>query len=481
MRRQCGNCGVGQAKQKIISLLTPDVLPQLVTYHCWEHVQEGTFKKMMKVRHRCTVSDILDLLFKELDGLAIHKFNDKWQRRQFYCLKDNLPLASSLMVIDFAENYTCKNQDEAQSAYWGYSAVTVHPTVVYRKCQCGELVTDNLVFFTSDLKHDAHVVNCFFLKTIDHLKATGLCEKVFIFSDGCSEQYKSKLPFFYLSCAPVPTEKMFFGARHGKNACDALGGTVKNLCMNLVASDTEVIISNAEDMYNICKEKFSQSVTGACGSIHKRREFFIVRPHEIDRTLSSDSLRTVPGTRSLHQVKALYQNSISARKLACFCHFCISQEGTGCDNYAHVDAWQVFKMSSQTSTDSHCPSPAIQQLEPMATSTHCPEIQISEPTAAPCPPVESATPSHDARNLKVGSFYIVMWHGKDYVAQLMKIDEEERLAELNFMKWSNGMLQWADTDHSWEDIDFIGAEVQLKLAEKFSNSRIQRYFYSYIM
>ena len=125
-------------------------------------------------------------------------------------------------------------------------------------------------------------------------------------------------------------------------------------------------------------------------------------------------------------------------------------------------------MSSQTSTDSHCPSPAIQQLE----------IKISEPSAAPCPLVESA---HEARNLKVGSFYIVMWHGKDYVAQLLKLDEEEKVAELNFMKWSNGMLQWADTDHSWEDIDSIGAEVQLKLAEKFSNSRIQRYFYSYIM
>ena len=67
-----------------------------------------------------------------------------------------------------------------------------------------------------------------------------------------------------------------------------------------------------------------------------------------------------------------------------------------------------------------------------------------------------------------------MWYGKDYVAQLMKIDEEERLAELNFMKWSNVMLQLADTDHSWEDIDSIGSEVQLKLAEKFSNSRIQR-------
>jgi hypothetical protein len=56
-------------------------------------------------------------------------------------------------------------------------------------------------------------------------------QKVIIFSDGCSSQYKSKVPFAYLQQLPnklgVDMERGFFGARHGKNLCDALGEVIK--------------------------------------------------------------------------------------------------------------------------------------------------------------------------------------------------------------------------------------------------------------
>ena len=62
----------------------------------------------------------------------------------------------AVVVCDFAENFLCKYQDEVQSAHWGYSQVTVHPTLLTYSCpHCNDTVTDYLIFLSDDLYHDA--------------------------------------------------------------------------------------------------------------------------------------------------------------------------------------------------------------------------------------------------------------------------------------------------------------------------------------
>lgn len=53
--------------------------------------------------------------------------------------------------MDYAENYTCVYQDEAQSAHWSHEQVTLFFIVAYFRCHtCNEVAHDSLVFVTDD-------------------------------------------------------------------------------------------------------------------------------------------------------------------------------------------------------------------------------------------------------------------------------------------------------------------------------------------
>ena len=128
--------------------------------------------------------------------------------------------------MDFAENFLCKWQNEEQSAHWGYNQVTIHPCVMYYKCpnlNCSEQVTDSLIFLSDDLVHDAHAVKIIQEQTKWHVQSTvNRLQKAVIISDGCAAQHKPS-PFPW-SGQGVTLERRYFGGRHGKSACDAVGG-----------------------------------------------------------------------------------------------------------------------------------------------------------------------------------------------------------------------------------------------------------------
>ena len=155
---------------------------------------------------------------------------------------------TAVAVCDFAENHLCKYRNEVHSAHWGYSQVTVHPCVLFYPCQaCEELVTDYLVFLSDDLSHDAHMVEVILSQIKHHLQKEAGVENFIIWSDGCAAQYKSKLPFYYISQNP-DVQRAYFGSRHGKSPCDSCGGVIKT------AVDEDVVgegltIQSAESMY----------------------------------------------------------------------------------------------------------------------------------------------------------------------------------------------------------------------------------------
>jgi len=61
-------------------------------------------------------------------------------------------------------------------------------------------VCESAVFISGDLVHDAHAVEHFTRTYEEYLKEGGVeIEKEVMFSDGCAAQYKSKLPFYFLS------------------------------------------------------------------------------------------------------------------------------------------------------------------------------------------------------------------------------------------------------------------------------------------
>ena len=81
---------------------------------------------VMKVKTE-TIANLVDDLRNKLDPFSKHLLNVRWQLTQFELLKKDPPKDWVLLCMDYAENYNCHFQDEAQSAHWSYNQATIHP------------------------------------------------------------------------------------------------------------------------------------------------------------------------------------------------------------------------------------------------------------------------------------------------------------------------------------------------------------------
>ena len=388
--RKCGDCGVQVVHDKIYCNLTADT-DTPVRWSQWEMVSNtnGKGKRKDLVEKHGTLDQLISLILKELVTFSRHLFVFRWQHQQFRNAKLSVSAHPSVAVAicDFAENFTCHHQDEVQSAHWGYSQVTVHPTVLYYKCShCDEIVTHYLVFFTDDITKDAALAKVILDKTIKFLtdKVTGLNELI-VFSDGCAAQFKSRLPLFHLanSTAPVAVTRAYFGSRHGKSPCDSCGGVVK-CCVDEDVRAGEARVQNALDMYSHCQDTLVLPEVGADrGSCcHIQRSFALVLPEEIDRSISSSIVSTLPGTRSLHSIRSTgTANVIQTRKLSCFCRGCLDHRSSDCENCDTVGSWESVKLKLNKSPAVILPEADIaESQEPQEVTTLSSESEIQPST-----------------------------------------------------------------------------------------------------
>ena len=134
-----------------------------------------------------------------------------------------------ILVHDFMQNYLCQHQNEVQGLHWIHKQVTVMPTVAhYRCCKCGQLVVCEIVHITDDMKHDAHMVKMFTEKNIKVLQNNNInIHKIIKFTDQAPSSTKNKTAFNYVANSQIPTQKIYFGVRHGKSSWNACTGRVK--------------------------------------------------------------------------------------------------------------------------------------------------------------------------------------------------------------------------------------------------------------
>ena len=82
-------------------------------------------------------------------------------------------------------------------------------------------------------------------------------EKLIQFSDGAPTQYKGKVNFADLSYSledyGVPTEKHYFGSRHGKGPCDREIGTIKK-SVTLAVKSRAAEVSEAKSFFDHCSK-----------------------------------------------------------------------------------------------------------------------------------------------------------------------------------------------------------------------------------
>lgn len=351
--RKCRDCGVHRLRQQLQEVLD-DHADSILTWRAWvlqkETYQNSAGKNATSNRRVLATTTgpfkkVLCELEEELGTFALHLTNAQWQHVRFSALSANLPPTWLLLVMDYAENYTCHYQDEAQGAHWTPRQVTLHPIVAYYHCpEDNEIARETFVFVSSDLKHDAHAVQHFQVLCVKNLQQRGIeFTRIVHFTDGCGGQYKGKTSFvdcsFGMEDLGIPVEKHFFGSRHGKGPCDAEIGVIKRLS-SLAVKRRHCRIATAEDLYQFGVAQLTKPNAAAL-HCHKRRSFYFVPTNVIDheRHGRTDDIKTLQGTRALHCVRGQSPYSVSYRERSCFCQACL--DGVGhCENSNFCGAWK---------------------------------------------------------------------------------------------------------------------------------------------
>lgn len=358
IKRDCSDCGMKKFDEHF-NEISENHRTSVISWREWGLITTDEGKKRRGLKNcneNRTVNNLLTELRKEVDEQALHVFNWKWQSQQYRNIKGNLPQNWVLNVWDFAENYTCFIQDEAQSAYWTRNQATVHPVVNFYHCEtegCDDLVCESIVFISSDRKHDYNAVHTYMDLVTSHLhqKRNISIKKMVRFSDGCASQYKSFGPMADVAFSGedynFPTCHNFYGSRHGKGASDGESAVVKSKASSAVKCGTAVI-GDAKQLYEFCTSSLIKDVEkDQC--THFRRDFYYVESEDIRRNRERCQVKTINGTRALHSIQTCNKtgDAIKIRQLSCFCEACVTEDGE-CANSAYVSEWTEQPLIKET-------------------------------------------------------------------------------------------------------------------------------------
>ena len=259
----CNTCSKPKVTfQQILKGAENKDLKRKCSWSCWKTTTKTINSKECSTFERLKVwgmlEELIDQYMRDVLQMHQHLFHLEWQWLQSGELVDNLKEGEVVFVIDFVKNYNHQETEEPQSAHWDCMQSMMHPVVVKYKCQCGKTVTDKIIHFTSDLKHNTYAVEEFERKTIEHLKAKNIMIKcIYKWSDNCPAQYKSRIPFRILSKSNIPIMQNYFCEKHSKSDADSLIGRTSQFLYTAVCTN-KADIPDAEALYNFCRENWKE-------------------------------------------------------------------------------------------------------------------------------------------------------------------------------------------------------------------------------
>jgi hypothetical protein len=370
IRGECINCGF--TKLKFCSReLDPDC-QTMVTWRRFENVlvgqnDEGGDRHALRLEHKSTSpSTLISYLQSKLAEFLIHNFEAKWQDAQFKSCMENLAPHEVVSVVDFAENYSFKDQNEVQSQHWFSFQVTILVHISFRLNPAWDttdlssrVLTEYHFYISDDKMHDnLFVQHCFNLHW-KFLVEQGfqLPQEHIVFSDGCATQFKCSRSLFHVGRYPSLTRSNemplgcrmqwnYFGTGHGKGRWDGAGATIKQALRNEQVKPNGLRLQNASDVVTYLRVHLSREYAGYEGVRRTiQRHFHDVAVNDVNR-VDQFNCRRVPGTRSFHQVRSVGLDKISllVRNLSCFCRFCTIGGDGPCDSVAYVPAYNLIRL-----------------------------------------------------------------------------------------------------------------------------------------
>ena len=227
--RNCKRCGAISTLQESIIKQNPDIdWAKQVTWHQWQYVlldngENNTKKKRVidKIRYRGPLAQLLTKFIRSVNAMSTHLFHFRWQAMQFDECKKQLREGDVMLVMDFSTNYSHHRQGEVHGGFWCRKQTTLHPIITYYPCpqKCDQLVCDEIMLVSSDVKHDSFAVDTYVDKALSHLKENRIpVKRIIMWLDNCGTQYKSCKVFdSMLKFKHIPVMQNYFCAKHGKS------------------------------------------------------------------------------------------------------------------------------------------------------------------------------------------------------------------------------------------------------------------------
>ena len=320
--------------------------------------KKGEVKKKLTLVYKETSSaELVSYLKPKLQDFVRHVFVAKWDDEQFKNCLANFRDDTIVSVIDFAENYSFEVQNEVQSMHWFSYQITILVHITWVRNPAPDPTdesTKNIMqyhfYISDDRKHDSYFVQHCLQLHWDSVVESGFTPKNhWIWSDGCAGQFKSRIPWYFVSRYPEITNGCncmwsFFGSGHGKGPHDGAGAVLKRYIRTAQLDVNGPPLQNAETVVDFLICKLSERPESAYGDrTPVSRTFWRIYDDEVDRVTEYDC-EPIVGCRDLHSVRsvgAMDVNKLCVRKLACFCAACIECKWGDCVNIAWAQDWEV--------------------------------------------------------------------------------------------------------------------------------------------
>ena len=166
----CGLCG--QCGTKRIALCPYEENENAsITFKVFVDVETGevdeeghTTKRKDLVVRNVGIKSFISLFRDKLTTFIKHNYTYRWQADQFKECLQNFPNDAVVSVVDFAENYSFKVQNEIQSMHWYSNQVTILVHICYICSTTGDIKKSTHFYISDDKTHDTlFVQHCFSL------------------------------------------------------------------------------------------------------------------------------------------------------------------------------------------------------------------------------------------------------------------------------------------------------------------------------
>ncbi|XP_057867281.2 uncharacterized protein LOC131074642 [Cryptomeria japonica] len=311
-------------------------------------VKDGKeLKRRGLVKRDICVADFMKMFQEKLVYEYIgHTHRARWLDEQFKLCKDTFPLDTIVSVIDFAENYALKLQNEIQSMYYHSTQVTIFVHIAFMHAHDSteedkKVIREYHFYISDDCTHSSEFVQGCFTVFYDSLRKRDIrYNQHLIWLDNCTAQFKNARMFYWLTRMHVTSGVQhfwnFIEAGHGKGEHDGAGACVKRaLTREELKNEGGAMLIDAKTIVQWCNSTMGP---GNVGKSMISRYFWLIRECNIENYLDCC---TLIGSSDMHSFRSSNATSlvIYTRQIACFCSLCMHFVWDEFESKEWVDQW----------------------------------------------------------------------------------------------------------------------------------------------